>query len=468
MKNSYQKEIKKRFTILYILTIFIILVMANFHYTVIIENELKGYKKEIFEHKYYLQAAEYKGDEEVSFITKPRILKSVLSFEDIIIYPKIDDKTYKIYYTPQFKYYSFILRPLLVISIILSLIYFILNKVMQKSTSRFEEFESFLYKYFSNGTIDTDILNRLKSYGDEITDMSIQVEKLMGENLKTQDKQNKFFKTLETLNEVVLELSYDFIIQEHNKPWENIQQDINNFLFYLGPKNIALLQLKSSDLLYDEIDEIVFVDSLKKTNKHFEVKIIHVSTNVFGVIISDITSSYKEQQTTMHKSLHDGLTNLPNRSFFLERLNKEIHKSKRQNKIFAVLFFDLNKFKIINDTYGHTLGDAYLIEFAKRISSAMRSTDTCARLGGDEFMALLPNLKSLDEIDIVIDKIYTALDVPFEYDFNTLTMAASIGVSVFPNDGENADLLILKADNAMYKCKKSENKYCRYTENILE
>lgn len=137
--------------------------------------------------------------------------------------------------------------------------------------------------------------------------------------------------------------------------------------------------------------------------------------NVFGVIIRDITDAYNAEQDNRRISLLDPLTNIPNRALFLEKLESEIKKAQRNNNSFAVLFFDLNKFKNINDDYGHEAGDKILVEFSQRVSSVLRASDTLARLGGDEFVAILGALKDAEELDIVIHKIDYILEKEVEY-----------------------------------------------------
>ena len=160
-------------------------------------------------------------------------------------------------------------------------------------------------------------------------------------------------------------------------------------------------------------------------------------------------------------ALHDILTGLPNRELFMDRFTSEIKKAHRNDTNFALLFFDLNDFKSVNDKYGHEVGDAVLIEFSKRLSLTLRESDTVARWGGDEFLAILPDIKD-KEISAVIDKILDQLKENFVHNDLKLELKTSIGISCFPSDGNSPDDLISKADKAMYKSKKSKLDYCKY------
>ena len=234
---------------------------------------------------------------------------------------------------------------------------------------------------------------------------------------------------------------------------------------YTEPKNAAkLLNLLDGERA-DPKDEIVFIDKLNAYDNYFEIKMVPIE-KAYGVIIKDVTLFYKEHEKVKHKALHDDLTSLPNRTLFLDRLNTEIKKSKRDEKTFAVMFFDLNKFKEINDEHGHSLGDDYLVEFSQRISMSLRESDTLARLGGDEFIAILSNLQKVEEIDAIVDKICASLKEPLKRNGVEVELSTSIGVSVYPQDGDNMDVLILKADNAMYKSKKNGDKYHKYDSDL--
>ncbi len=168
-----------------------------------------------------------------------------------------------------------------------------------------------------------------------------------------------------------------------------------------------------------------------------------------------------------HLAFHDSLTGLPNRSFFSQLLSQGIAESKRYERCFALLFLDLDRFKIINDTLGHDAGDELLKEMARRLTEALRETDTLARLGGDEFVVLLPEMNDEKQLSAVAKKILSTVGRPFHLAGQDLRVTVSIGISVFPTDGEDEQTLVKNADIAMYHAKEGgKNNFCFYSDEL--
>jgi diguanylate cyclase (GGDEF)-like protein len=153
---------------------------------------------------------------------------------------------------------------------------------------------------------------------------------------------------------------------------------------------------------------------------------------------------------------HDGLTGLPNRSLFHDRLGLAItHTSRRQGHL-ALLYLDIDDFKRVNDSYGHGAGDRVLVDLAGRIRAAVRAEDTVARLGGDEFIVLLAQVSGAGDAGRVAAKVLDSVRAPFRVDGHDVVIAASVGVSVYPGDGSSPDELVRCADGAMYRDKQRE------------
>ena len=152
---------------------------------------------------------------------------------------------------------------------------------------------------------------------------------------------------------------------------------------------------------------------------------------------------------------YDSLTNLPNRRLLLDRLKQSILHAERDNHQMSVLFLDLDRFKNVNDSLGHDVGDQLLQQLAIRISGCLRETDTVARLGGDEFILLLPKIKSdhEDYVTLVAQKVLHSINKPIILNGRELFISSSIGISVYPNDGSDAKTLMKNADLAMYQAK---------------
>jgi diguanylate cyclase (GGDEF)-like protein/PAS domain S-box-containing protein len=166
-----------------------------------------------------------------------------------------------------------------------------------------------------------------------------------------------------------------------------------------------------------------------------------------------------------HVTRHDHLTNLPNRAVFLDRLEQALVRirTRRSERPLAVLILDLDRFKLVNETLGHAAGDRMLFAVAERLSGCLRDGDTVARLGGDEFAILLPEVARVGDTVIVADKIFSALKAPFIVDSHELFVSVSIGISVGPDDGDEAGQLLKNADAAMYRAKdQGRNTYQLY------
>ena len=186
-----------------------------------------------------------------------------------------------------------------------------------------------------------------------------------------------------------------------------------------------------------------------------------------------LEESLKQQQLQQEQlefqATHDVLTNLPNRILFHDRLERSIEKAKRYGTKFGVLFIDLDNFKEINDSLGHTVGDNVLVEAARRIEKVMYRTDTLSRFGGDEFCILLDNIQAFFEVEKVIAKYQEAIQKAFVIEHNTFHVAMSVGVAVYPEDGRSVDELLRNADAAMYKAKHDgRNTYCFYDEQMTK
>lgn len=154
-----------------------------------------------------------------------------------------------------------------------------------------------------------------------------------------------------------------------------------------------------------------------------------------------------------HLAHYDILTDLPNRSLLSDRLQQSISTCKRERKTLAIMFLDLDMFKNINDEHGHAMGDLLLKEVAIRIQLCLRESDTAARVGGDEFVILLPSIESEQTAFIVAEKIRIALKQPFEIDGHSLRISTSIGISIYPDHGNEEKVLLKNADTAMYLAK---------------
>lgn len=178
------------------------------------------------------------------------------------------------------------------------------------------------------------------------------------------------------------------------------------------------------------------------------------TVRVVGTFI-DITERKRAEEKVEQLGFYDPLTDLPNRRLFNDRLNVALAQARRSGKLVAVFFLDLDRFKVINDTLGHAAGDRLLQQVADRLTASVRPYDTVARQGGDEFMIIVPALDRAEEAEQIAQRILQAMEAPFNIAGRNLHVTTSIGISLFPEDGEGPEPLLRNADAAMYRVKAS-------------
>jgi diguanylate cyclase (GGDEF)-like protein len=186
-------------------------------------------------------------------------------------------------------------------------------------------------------------------------------------------------------------------------------------------------------------------------------------------VARDITDRKRAEEVISYQAYHDILTDLPNRILFKDRLGLAVIQAKRKQTELAVMFIDLDRFKLVNDTLGHVKGDELLQQAASRLKECLRKGDTLARQGGDEFTIVLPELRDRDDARMVADKFLEVLQDPFDLDGHEVHISASIGIAIYPKDGESIDELLRHADIAMYQVKAlGKNGHSFYHDSMLE
>ncbi len=206
-------------------------------------------------------------------------------------------------------------------------------------------------------------------------------------------------------------------------------------------------------------------DGLTRVFDMLKLPLFNVDGSRKGLVMvgRDITDRKQAAARIQHLAHHDSLTDLPNRVLFQERLRQSLAHAKRAGQVMALMFLDLDRFKEVNDTLGHHVGDLLLKAVAKRLLRCVRETDTVARLGGDEFAILLTNLSTVDGASTVAESIIRAVADPFGLDGNEIITSTSVGITVFPNDAMEAEPLLKYADLALYRSKaEGRNNYHFY------
>ncbi|MBU3170574.1 diguanylate cyclase domain-containing protein [Clostridium estertheticum] len=229
----------------------------------------------------------------------------------------------------------------------------------------------------------------------------------------------------------------------------------------------AQMEISASEgIVYEGIN-------VKKDGTTFPVEVSSQTTEINGElfrihIIRDITQRKESEEKIKYLANYDALTEIPNRGFFMYQFEKILNQSKANKNKFAVLIFDVDKFKLINDIHGHNAGDEVLKQVAKRLKEAVRRTDIIGRFGGDEFLVIQPFIKGKEDILMIADRILKFVNKPVKWNNVNLDVHISIGITIYPDGSDNTQGLIHNADKAMYFTKKKGgNAYSFYINNKL-
>jgi len=232
----------------------------------------------------------------------------------------------------------------------------------------------------------------------------------------------------------------------------------------------AFYQRLWKTILRGETFSDVIINRRKNGSLYYEEKTITPQLNSEGEVVhfistgKDVTERIESQERLHHLAHHDALTGLPNRVLLLDRLNQALTRSLWRSRKIAVMFLDMDRFKVINDTLGHDAGDDLLKLMSERLLDCVRPGDTVARLGGDEFAVILNDIARYDDVLPVAKKILETLTQPVHINEHELFITSSIGISMFPNDGGDSHTLLKKADVAMYRAKeKGKDNFQFYT-----
>lgn len=268
---------------------------------------------------------------------------------------------------------------------------------------------------------------------------------------------------------------------------EEIQESVKDAADQLSSVNLALKQEDKDNLPVQSIQEVV------TQNEEIEQKLVKAADDLHHVnaelakavaerieieselvdkrhdlseVYAALSKSQSQEEDAIYIGLHDALTELPNRLLFEQRLDYGLIQAKRHGWKLAILFIDLDKFKDINDTYGHQIGDQVLMLVANRLKVFVRGEDMVSRWGGDEFVCILLNVNLEAGVISLAEKIVAHIAEECEFDGIVLSISATIGIAIYPQDGETADILFKNVDRAMYKSKGTDQRVTLFSQSI--
>lgn len=227
-------------------------------------------------------------------------------------------------------------------------------------------------------------------------------------------------------------------------------------------KRELVLNLKNKELIDDLNNEVMHRTRtqvlLEESKRHLEDKVKERTIELEIIndnLTNEISEKRKAEESLEYIAYHDELTDLPNRNLLIDRISNSIETARRSKQKLGILFLDLDRFKAINDSLGHNIGDKLIQEVAKRLLDTLRKEDTISRNGGDEFVVVIKRMHNSDEAILIAQKLIESLTSIFEIDSHKIHIGASIGISIYPNDGDSAVELVRNADTAMFSAKKS-------------
>ncbi|WP_019508516.1 bifunctional diguanylate cyclase/phosphodiesterase [Pleurocapsa sp. PCC 7319] len=337
-----------------------------------------------------------------------------------------------------------------------------------------------LYRYVTKPWNETDLIltvkEALKRYHQE-QQLAAQNEILRDVNQQLTSSISLLQATLEATADGILVLDNGGQVVSYNQKLVDIwgvpsavkidrQQLLNLFLEQLADPYADSLRknlTQSAENIYDclELKNGRILEYYSKAQQLQEQTVGRVWS------FRDVTEQKKALTIIQHQAFHDSLTNLPNRHFFEQQLIQALNQAHSNNQMLAVMFLDLDRFKIINDTLGHAVGDLLLKKVVERLKHCLRPQDFISRWGGDEFTLLLPEISHRENVTTIASRILEILKPGFDLDGHYLHISSSMGIAIFPDDGKDADTLLKNADAALYRVKdQGRNNYQFYTLTI--
>lgn len=317
-------------------------------------------------------------------------------------------------------------------------------------------------------------VNLLPHFDDDGTQVGAFV---LINDITDQWQTEQLIRESETRMRKFAQATHEGILFHHNGEITDVNEGLQRIIGYSAPE---LLGRQMLDFVAERWQQTV-IDYVRAGREDpYEAEVLHkngglVPVEIVGknmpfhgenhrlVAVRDIRARKQAQERIEYLAWHDALTELPNRLYVTEHLERTLAAARRRDKAVATLFLDLDNFKAVNDTLGHHAGDELLRTAATRLRASVRQSDLVARLAGDEFLIVLDDIEGLQDVNRVAQAVLDALRQPFALPGQTVALTPSIGISIFPDHGSSVDELILRADSAMYQAKSDGgNRYRLY------
>ncbi len=376
---------------------------------------------------------------------------------------------------------EFLLRPAAAIVLSVVLVLLGLGGWLRKTVMRIESLTAALKQYRLDGKTSQaeQEMQPAHSRPDEIHEVGDALIDLMLSVDARDSEQRAYLDTLSLLDEAILELDCEGNIRMASPGWQRLvrrqEEAVGRKLAdYVHEDDRAVLHQMCNAFIRGEKEQgqarLRLRSEVSGQEQWVECRFVARPDEAGQIagsrgVLRDITQTYLHEKQISHMALHDALTDLPNRVLLEDRIKVSLRMAKRSQRKVAVCFIDLDHFKNVNDNLGHKAGDRLLLAFAQQVRKLMREGDTLSRWGGDEFVLLLPELLSPDDVREVLQKVMESFKKPLQLDEVDFVLTFSIGVSLFPDDGQEVEILLSQADRALFYAKaQGRNQACLFGE----
>jgi diguanylate cyclase (GGDEF)-like protein len=343
-------------------------------------------------------------------------------------------------------------------------LYAVFGEWLRRTVGRVENLSALVTRFQDTHTIDTDLQRRQEPQTgntDELAVLNTVLLELMQSSQARDEENRAYLQTLDILEEAVVEVDWQGHLVRYSPAWSRLsglEPPRTNLYDSLDPEDGEALKHQISELFSGakaQINVRLRLAAPQRAGTWLECRFVPADNPVTRVrgVLRDVTQIYLQEKHITHMALHDALTRLPNRILLEDRIKLALRMATRERNKVGIGFIDLDHFKNVNDVLGHKFGDKLLVNFSENLRATLRGVDTLARWGGDEFVVLLPGMDSIEDVRMVADKLAGVSRDAVRIEGQNLAVTFSMGFSIYPDDGENMEVLLSQADRAMFYAK---------------